>query len=191
MKKLIIALVCLSTNLFAQNFTHLVAQAKGDLNKDGLADLAEVKQDTLADTAPYRLQIFFAQPGGKLKLITSSTQIIAPQFPNGKDGYRTGEGFDSIVIKNNVITIKNQLLRGNFNHKFRYQNGYFELIGFNMIYSDGLGTMTYTDFNLSTGVRLYKEERYDTGKILINKKEKKLIRPLPKLENFVPFELNL
>jgi hypothetical protein len=42
MKRLIIAFVFLSTNLFAQNFTHLVLQAKGDLNGDGLAFNAEI-----------------------------------------------------------------------------------------------------------------------------------------------------
>jgi hypothetical protein len=191
MKGLIIAFVFLSTNLFAQNFTHLVLQAKGDLNGDGLADSAVVKQDTLAETFPYMLQIYFAQVKGEYKLTVSSSKIIPAQFPEGKDGYRTGQGFDSIVIKNNTVTIKHQLLRGHFNHKFRYQNGNFELIGFSQVYSDGLGKMYQTDFNLSTGVRTYKEQRYDTDKILINRKEKKWIRPLPKLQDFIPFEIDL
>lgn len=77
----------------------MVLQAKGDLNGDGLADSAVVKQDTLADTFPYMLQIYFAQAKGEYKLTVSSSKIIPAQFPEGKDGYRTGQGFDSIVIR--------------------------------------------------------------------------------------------
>ena len=41
--------------------------------------------------------------------------------------------------------------------------------------------MTKIDFNLSTGIRIEKSERYYTDKILGNKKKKILIKPLPKL----------
>ena len=192
MKKLFVLLLLISVNVCAQNKTQpfkvLIEEVKGDLNKDGLPDLVKLTQDTLEDEAPYRLQVFFAQPGGKWKLIVSSDQVIAPQFPNGKDGYRGEASFESLTIKNNVLTISNQLIRGNFAHKFRYQNGNFELIGFTQINANGLGEMHKEDFNLSTGIRYYKEERYDTNEIIVNKKEKKLIRPLPKLQSFVPFE---
>ena len=192
MKKLFILLLLISVKVCAQNKTQpfkvLIEEVKGDLYKDGLPDLVKLTQDTLVDEAPYRLQVFFAQPGGKWKLIVSSDQIIAPQFPNGKDGYRGEASFESLTIKNNVLTISNQLIRGNFAHKFRYQNGNFELIGFTQVNANGLGEMHKEDFNLSTGIRYYKEERYDTNEIIVNKKEKKLIRPLPKLQSFVPFE---
>ena len=192
MKKLLILLLLISTNVFAQSektpFKVLIEEVKGDLNKDHLADLVKLTQDTLDDTAPYRLQVFFAQPNGKWKLVVSSDQVIAPQFPNGKDGLHSEASFDNITIKNNVLSIHNQLIRGNFVHKFRYQNGNFELIGFTQVGANGLGVMFKNDFNLSTGVRHYKEERYDTNEVTLNKTEKKLIRPLPKLQTFVPFE---
>ncbi|MET4137870.1 hypothetical protein [Pedobacter sp. UYP1] len=165
-----------------------IVQSKGDLNNDGLADLVIVTQDTVDDTAPYKLQVFFTQPGGQHKLIVVSDKIISPQFPNGKHGLRSDAGFDTITINENVITIKNQLTRGMFLHKFRYQHGNFELVGFKHEGSDGLGTFYKEDFNLSTGIHFYKEERYDTGTVTLKRKEKKLIRPLPKLQNYVPFE---
>ena len=43
--------------------------------------------------------------------------------------------------------------------------------------------MTTIDFNLSTGIRIEKLERYDTDKLLSYKKKKVLIRPLPKLQD--------
>ncbi|MGF2414650.1 MAG: hypothetical protein ACQUYJ_20100, partial [Ferruginibacter sp.] len=82
----------------------------------------------------------------------------------------------------------NQLLRGNFEHQFRFQNGNFELIGFSKVSSDGQGTITSIDFNLSTGLRIETRERYDTDKVLSRSKKKVVIRPLPKLQEFTPLE---
>ncbi|MFC3563251.1 hypothetical protein [Pedobacter jamesrossensis] len=117
--------------------------------------------------------------------------MIGAEYPNGKNGLRSEASFDTITIKNKVIAIRIQLTRGMFIHKFRYQNGNFELIGFTSVNSDGLGTMSEDDFNLSTGIKYVKAEHYATEKVLFNRKEKKLIRPLPKLQEFVPFEKDL
>jgi hypothetical protein len=173
------------------NFDHKVIEVRGDLNKDSLVDKVVVTQDTLNKNAPYRLQIFFKKPNGQSKLIVTSTKIIEPQYPDGRDGYRTGNGFSDVTIKNGVLSVNFDLLRGHFEHKFRFQNGNFELIGFSEVYSDGQGVMTTTDFNLSTGIRIEKSERYDTDKILSNTKKKILIRPLPKLQDVIPMENKL
>lgn len=46
-------------------------------------------------------------------------------------------------------------------------------------------------YNLSTGVRIEKLERYDTDKLLSYKKKKILIRPLPKLQDITAMENEL
>ncbi|MFD2920932.1 hypothetical protein ACFS6H_14505 [Terrimonas rubra] len=79
-------------------------------------------------------------------------------------------------------------MRGHFEHTFRFRNGNFELIGFSMVNANGIGEMTTTDFNLSTGIRAEKTERSDNGKILSNTRKKIWIRPLPKLQDLVPME---
>ena len=173
------------------NFDHKIMEVSGDLNKDNLLDKVIVSQDTLNENAPYRLQVFFKEPNGQFKLMVTSTKIIEPQYPNGRDGYRTGNGFSEVTIKNGVLSVYIELLRGHFEHKFRYQNGNFELIGFSEVYSDGQGVMTTTDFNLSTGIRIEKSERYDTDKVLSNTKKKILIRPLPKLQDITPMKNEL
>ncbi|MBZ5857734.1 hypothetical protein [Flavihumibacter profundi] len=173
------------------NFNNKVIEVEGDLNKDNIADKIVVTQDTLSETAPYRLQIFFKDQNGQSKLITSSTKIIEPQYPNGRDGYMMGNRFSDVTIEKGVLSVNFELLRGHYEHKFIFQNGNFELIGFSMIYSDGHGKMTTTDFNLSTGIRVEKTERYDTDKVLSNKRKKILIRPLPKLQDVVPMENEL
>lgn len=192
MKKLLsIFFICVTTLSFAQkgNFTKEVTKIKGDLNKDGLIDYVQVLQDTISDTAPYKLEIYFGEANGNFKRILSSTKAIDAAFPEGKDGYRTGNAFYEITINKGILTISNELLRGHYEHKFRYQNGNFELIGFSEVYSDGQGTMGTIDFNLSTGIRIKKTEPYGEDDLPTTTTKKKIIiKPLPKLQDFIPFK---
>jgi hypothetical protein len=192
---LLIAAICCIIFLPAfapkDRFSHVVKKAIGDLNNDGLSDLVVVTQDTVDNTWPYRLQIFFKQPDGSHKLVLSTEKAIEPRYEDGKDGYRNGNDFDDIQIDSRVLTISVQLLRGHYEHKFRYQNGNFELIGYTSTAADGQGVMYQTDFNLSTGVRIEHEERYDTDKVLSHKKKKVMIRPLPNLQSFQPLQSEL
>lgn len=184
-------LLMFSANVLAQNsksnFDHIVIQVEGDLNKDGIKDVVIVSQDTIQESAPYRIQVFFRDRGNKLRLITSSTKLIKEQYPNGRD-WETGNGFSEIKIENGVLIVDFDLLRGHFLHKFRYQNGSFELIGYTYNASDGQGKIYHTDYNLSTGLKISKVESYETGEVFSNTKTKKLINPLPKLQDVVPFE---
>jgi hypothetical protein len=173
------------------HFDHKIMEVEGDLNKDNFPDKVIVTQDTLNEKAPYRLQVFFKESNEQFKLIVTSTKIIEPQYPEGRKGYISGNGFSDVIIKKGVLSVNFELLRGHFEHKFRFQNGNFELIGFSEVYSDGLGVMKTTDFNLSTGIRIEKSERYDTEKVLSNTKKKILIRPLPKLQDIKPMENEL
>ena len=173
------------------NFIVNITEVKGDLNKDNLIDKVLETQDTINEKSPYKLEIFFAKPNGSFELIVSSTKIIEAQYPDGRDGYITGNGFSDITIKKGVVIVNFELLRGHFEHKFRFQNGNFELIGFSEVYSDGHGVITTIDFNLSTGIRIEKSERYDKDEEISNTKKKILIRPLPKLQDVEPFENEL
>lgn len=169
------------------NFVVQIKKAKGDLNKDKLDDLVVVTQDTINEEAPYKLEVFFAQPNGAYKLIVSTTKAIDPQYPQGKNGYYNGF-FYGVSIEKGILIIRNELTRGNFEHKFRYQNNNLELIGYSEVYSDGQGTMGTIDFNLSTGIRVSTSERYDDSNEKPTQTQKKvLIRPLPKLQDFAPF----
>ncbi|ENA1802989.1 hypothetical protein ABF179_002410 [Flavobacterium psychrophilum] len=190
----LIVLILFEINSFAQtntenyNFCHKIMEIAGDLNKDNLLDKVIVTQDTLNENAPYRIQVFFKQPNGKLKLVVTSTKIIEPQYPDGRNGYKTGNGFSDVTIEKGILSVNFELLRGHFEHKFRFQNGNFELIGYTEAQSNGRGEIYYVDFNLSTGIKIEKIENYETDKIVSNKKSKIIIRPLPKLQDIQPFE---
>jgi hypothetical protein len=193
-KIITLLLVFITSSLIAQKnkqtdeFIVQIKKVKGDLNKDNLADLVVVTQDTINEKAPYKLSVFFAQPNGTFKEIVSTTKAIDAQYPEGKNGYYNGQSFYDISIEKGILIISNELTRGNFEHKFRYHNNNFELIGFSETYSDGQGTIGMVDFNLSTGIRVSTTERYDDSDEKPTKNQKKiLIRPLPKLQNFTPF----
>lgn len=194
---LLTILILFQLDSFAQtdssklNFDYKIMEVDGDLNKDNLADKVVITQDTVNANAPYRLEIFFKEPNGQYKLIVSSIKIIEPQYPDGRDGFRTGNGFSDVTIKKGVLSVTIQLLRGHYEHKFRFQEGNFELIGFSEVSSDGQGVMESIDFNLLTGIRIEKSERYDTDKVISNKKKKIILRPLPKLQEVVPMENEL
>lgn len=195
-KSILLILLLIGIDVFSQannkkdTFTFLVSKVLGDLNKDNLEDKVIVTQDTVNQKSPYKLEIFFAQPNGEFKLIATSTKIIAPQYPDGRDGYRTGDGFIDVTIKKGIVSVNFGLLRGHFEHKFRFQNENFELIGFSYVSSDGRGTMYTT--NLSTGIRIEKEESYgEDDKAPSITKKKILIRPLPKIQDVEPFENEL
>ncbi|MFD2920931.1 hypothetical protein ACFS6H_14500 [Terrimonas rubra] len=69
---LIILLTVLQVNSFAKpdttryNFDHTIMTVTGDLNKDNLPDKVIVTQDTLSETAPYQVQIFFKKNPGAI-----------------------------------------------------------------------------------------------------------------------------
>ncbi|WP_342327976.1 hypothetical protein [Pedobacter sp. FW305-3-2-15-E-R2A2] len=188
---ILFSLVISSVKALAQeNFNVVVSIAKGDLNKDLLPDSVVVTQDTTADTSPYRLEIFFAKKGGGYQLNIRTDKAINEQHPNGKDGYRDGYGFSKVTIKRGVIDLYCQLIRGYFIHKFRHQNGNFELIGYNYRTMNPLG-VSFADFNLSTGVYLETVE-YDDPEQKGTKNRKIIkVRPLPKLQDFVPYSNDL
>jgi len=175
----------------AGSFTFVKSTAVGDLNKDNLPDSVVVLQDTIHEKQPYRLKIFFAQPGKTYKLVLQNDSAIESKYPSGREGFNNGTDFYGVTIRSGVLTLETELVRGHYAHKFRFQGGNFELIGFSQTYSDGQGIMTTTEFNLSTGVLVEMSERYDTGKLLSKKRTKKLIRPLPKLKTFKPFSTTL
>jgi hypothetical protein len=190
------ALLCLSATAPAQektmdgDFKEEFSRAEGDLNKDDLTDIAIVLRSISNNIEHYRLQVFFLKPDGKYQLATTTDKAIAPKLLDTDNG----ESFTGVEIKKGVLTLNNDLLRGNYKHKFRFQGNEFELIGYSITSFDNPETGSTIDFNLSTGVRLKKVISYDdsNGKSTTkNTKETIHIKPLPALRNFEPNTSNL
>ena len=179
------------TDITKVNFNYKISEVLGDLNKDKLLDKVIVSKDTLNENAPYKLEVFFQDLKGQFKLFIISTKIILPDYPIGRDGYRNNITLSEVIINKGILNINFELIRGHFEYKFRFQNENFELIGFTEVISDGQGIIETIDFNLSTGIRIVKLERYDIDKKISNTKKKIVIKPLPKLQDVIPLENEL
>jgi hypothetical protein len=194
---LLLAIVLqMAANLDAQprktdNFSVEIKVAIGDLNKDGIDDMAVVKQDTTNETWPYRLHVYFQDQKGKYAPMVSTDDAVAPRRPGGKKPLQAGNDLVDLGIANNVLTISAETPGGYYQHKFRYQHNNFELIGFSGVQSDTAGVMTITDFNMSTGARIIEQVNYRNDSLISTTEEKHLIRPLPNLRNFVPNKTEL
>lgn len=174
-----------------ENFNFKITEVKGDFNNDKVDDKVLVTQDTINEKAPFKLEIFFANSNGDYKTIATSTKIIAPQYPNGRGGFLTGNSLENITIKKNILIVNYGLLRGHLAHKFRFQNGNFELIGYSAGYLDDPKIIKMIDFNLSTGIRIEKTGEVGSDKIVNQSTTKVIIRPLPKIQDVEPFENDL
>lgn len=189
----LVAFFMLCFQIQAQNerqtnhYNYLIEEVLGDLNKDGLPDKVLISQDTLSEKAPYQLQIFFNNKGSFKQPFVTTTKFIQPKFPYGRDDYRSFSSLGTVEIKKGLLVISFELIRGTFNYKFRFQNGDFELIGYTEVTADN-GQIYFNDFNLSTGIRLRRTEALGNNKVLQRKKEKLLIRPLPKLQDLIAYE---
>lgn len=170
---------------WATNFSKIVAECSGDLNKDGIPDQVVVTQDTTHIQAPYQLEIYLRNALGELELISKTIETIPEQYPNGS--FTPNYGFSSVSIVNGVLLIEIGLLRGKIVYKFRHQNDQFELIGYTRHQSNGLGELIFTDFNLSTGQHVEEIEYYDSDNPKKVKNRTVWIRPLPNLNTFQPY----
>ncbi len=190
-KYVVIFLLCMfyknicNAQKFVNKASLQLCKTIGDLNIDSLADFITVEQDTIDKFKRYTLKVFFAIKSGGYNLVAASDSVIQPQYPYG-NGYSTDTFFDTVTIEKGIIIISTELIRGGYQHKFRYQNNKFELIGFHSVNSDGHRFSEERDFNLSTGVMVVKVKNYETDKIVSNKKSKININPLPSLQKFTP-----
>lgn len=104
-----------------------------------------------------------------------------PKYPY--EDNRTELILENLEIKNGILIFRNQMIRGSLVHKFRYQNGSFELIGYT--YNNASpGYIEHLDYNLSTGNKIWRKNDYKTDEII---EYRKSIEKLPKLPNLLDF----
>lgn len=164
-----------------------IERASGDLNKDGLADLITVEQDTIDSKKAYLLKIYFGRNDKEWDLVLTSDSAIVVPYPNGKDNPKNDAMFTGVKISKGTFTISHELTRGSFSHQFRYQNKKFELIGFRSTGVSGRD-IEETDFNLSTGSKIVKHKPIGGDRYTDETKTIERIKYLPNLTVFSPYE---
>nr|WP_199159029.1 hypothetical protein [Pedobacter sp. ASV2] len=166
-----------------EGFNKTIFNIRGDLNKDGLADLVIVKANTINKHHPYSLEILFAKNGGGYKQVFNSLKTFMPKFPDGDE--RTELILEQVKIINGVLIFNNQRIRGNMTHKIRCQNGNFELISY-INRNAGTEFIDNTEINLSTGRKIVWQEAYEEIKNGPKKISSGKYKPLPLLQDFMP-----
>lgn len=141
--------------------------AVGDLNGDSFPDLAAVAEwkDTVEELRPDNtvnlgspriLLIFFKNSTtGNFDLVLQHNTFIIRYGEGGM----TPEAYNKMSIKNRVLDIFYELLRGHAEYKFRYQQNDFYLIGFETGGESG-GEIDYWDINFLT-----KKAKHEWGGI--------------------------
>ena len=172
---------------------------RGDLNKDNLEDIAVVMKSVKEDAKnpdyenepPRRLLlVLFKTPDGYVTAAKNDSAILCYTC-----GGMMGDPFDYVSISRNVLEIHHyggSAWRWALNHKFRYQQNDFYLIGetnysyWNVKMCNKAGDFAGTDLkdvNYLTGQ--YEEKKINEEcKVLVNKKGKRPVQPLKKLSDF-------
>lgn len=192
MKKIIFLLfVLIQTFIFAQelkvkdNFSIIVREEEGDLNKDGFDDKTVISMDTANADQPLKVEIFFGDSKGKMKLQFSSFKIMENQYSNGK---YMGNHIPYFMIEDGFLLMISEKDSVHFFHKFLYNKGKFELQNFDSAHYNG-DSIKETFFNLISGEKTDVITEFVGLKNVDKKSQKKLlIRPLPTLENFRSLE---
>lgn len=158
----------------------------GDLNKDGLDDLVMIYQPEKLlkkeNSTVRTLRILLMQNDGKYELAAESNGAVAGENLNNTF-------FTGIEIKNGLLIINHDYIRGGSVHKYRYQNGGFYLIGAESRTGDA-SYFSSIDYNLSTGKYIYIYENTDDDKNQPKSSKKEGIKKLSNLPNIETYELN-
>lgn len=141
----------------------LLQEVTGDLDKDNIPEKVVVYTTTDLDKDELglvrELQIL-KKTGEKWRIWKTSRNVVLPS----EGGGMMGDPFQEIEIRNGILLITNaggSSWKWGYTDKFRYQNGYFELIGHSSEYGKLCEYMVNLDYNLATGQVDIKKE-YET-----------------------------
>lgn len=175
-----------------------LSAATGDLNKDNVADyvlvLRSQKEEAYDpnDSLPGRILVVLIKKGDSYTAAAKSIGSIL-----GKDdGGVFGDPFEEVEVVKGILVIRHyggSAWRWGYTHKFRFQNNAFFLIGqttisyWNVSMCEKLGEFAATDYediNFLTGSYQKKKVSEEGCRFLVNKKGKRPVKPLVKLEDF-------
>lgn len=163
-----------------------VRHATGDLNADGLADAAYVFLDTVDAKKPFKLDIYLSRADSNFALAFSSTALIDPMYPADAGPDHQYSQIPDIYIEDNLFRI-DFYIGGNSTYAFRWMDDDFELIRHTYV-QYRRGVVTETSFDLLSGAFAKTSEVLETDEIVLDQHSAEVIRPLPTLARFRPFQ---
>lgn len=167
----------------------ILNQAEGDLDKDAIPEKVIV-YDTknLTDFGTERQIYIYKMNIDKWVLWKKSVGAILPS----QHGGMMGDPFEGISIKKNCLVINHfggSRQKWSYTHRFRYQNGNFQLIGATVNFGSPCDYFFNFDYNLSTGKINYKKVTEDCEKNSSKTEKKETIKKLktfPIMDGFYP-----
>ena len=179
--------------------------ARGDLNKDGKADIVlalqsdaerdysfEMETAQNPDELPARILLVLLKQDKGYRLVAKSDEALLCKHCGGL----YGDPFAGISIDKGILIVEHyggSAWRWGYTHKFRWQKNGMYLIGqtslsyWNVSLCEKLDEFAgteYMDINFVTGQYEQKKVSAEGCKMLINKKGKKAVKPLKKLSQF-------
>ncbi|AUZ04111.2 MULTISPECIES: hypothetical protein [Vitreoscilla] len=156
--KIIAISMVLGTAQWAQ--AQVLGEARGDLDGDGQAEIVVVTdtgRPSNNDLGSIRKLEVFKIQNGKRSLWQQSQQVILPSQAGGM----MGDPFQEISIKNGSLFVNHaggSSWKWDTRDQYRYQNGQFELIGYQSSSGRICDSWTKIDVNFQTGKMIYKQE---------------------------------
>ena len=168
--------IVFSTFCFAQKEFQPIGSAiidsiDGDLDGDKIHEKVIVydTKDTTDMGTVREIQVL-KKKGGKWSILEKSRNVIL----ESKGGGMMGDPYQSIEIKKGILLITQaggSSWKWGYTDKYRFQNGHFELIGYDSSYGKPEEYFTDIEYNLSTGLLTFSKEVENTGEYGESKKE--------------------
>ena len=175
-----------------------LGQATGDLDKDGQAEQVIVfDTERNGEMGTERDIQIFRNTDDAWELWHTSIGAVLPS----EGGGMMGDPFQEVNIENGCIVFSHfggSRQKWNYIHRFRFQNGTWQLIGATMNYGAPCDSWENLDFNLSTGKINYEKETENCEDGEENRKTVKeskefshKLPALPNMDGFIPGENEL
>ena len=167
----------------------ILEEKEGDLDNDGVSEKVIVYDTEKETDYGQERQIYIYKKNNDTWGIwkKSSTAILSSE-----QGGVMGDPFDGISIEKNCIVINHfggSRQKWNYTHRYRYQNGDFQLIGANVFSGAPCDYFETFDYNLSNGKIKYEKEIEDCDKKTSKIEKKEMIwkeEALPSMDGFFP-----
>lgn len=142
----------------------LMAQASGDLNRDGVNELVllfNTPQEVAAEGLGTAREInIYQQQKGTWQLWHKSVGTVLPSAHGGM----MGDPFEALTIERGAIVIRHfggSRDKWHYTHRYRFQNNNWFLIGANIVSGAPCDFKREYDYNLMTGRLHVNEAQYD------------------------------
>lgn len=167
----------------------ILDQAEGDLDKDGIPEKVIVYDtENETDMGTERQLYIYKNNNENWELWKTSVGAILPS----QHGGMMGDPFEGISIERNCIVIAHfggSRQKWNYTHRFRFQNGDFQLIGATVNFGAPCDYFFNFDYNLSNGKIIYEKETDNCEDENSEVDKKELIRKpkiFPIMDGFYP-----